>query len=69
MRMHVVPLQNLVVSEAAILDRRGLLPRAPPVLGNKTLNELLADGAARVDVDQKYPQAMGISTFLDRVAL
>ena len=69
MRMHVAPLQSLVASEATILDRQGLLPRAPPALGNKALTELLADGAIRVDVDRKYPQAVGISTFLDRVAL
>jgi hypothetical protein len=68
MRMHIAPFENLVTSEAAILDRRGLLPRAPAILGNKTLTELLAEGSARIDVDQKYPQAIGISTITGRVA-
>jgi hypothetical protein len=49
-RVHTRPLESLVVSEAAILDRQGLLPRAPAVLGNKTLTELLADGTVRVDI-------------------
>jgi hypothetical protein len=69
MRIHAKPLENLVASEAAILDRQSLLPRAPPSLGNKTLTELLAEGAVRVDIDQKFPQAMGISTIIDRVSL
>ena len=69
MRMHSTPLQNLVASEAAILDRQGLLPRAPAVLGNKTLTELLADGTVRGDIDSKYPQAVGISTIRNRTAV
>jgi hypothetical protein len=62
MRMHSAPLESLVASEAAILDRQGVLPRAPAVIGNKTLTELLADGTVRVNIDKKYPQAVGIST-------
>jgi hypothetical protein len=69
MRVHTRPLESLVVSEAAILDRQGLLPRAPAVLGNKTLTELLADGTVRVDIDGKYPQAVGVSTIRSRTAL
>jgi hypothetical protein len=69
MRMNIAPLQSLVASETAILDRQGLLPRAPAVLGNKTPTELLADGTAHVEIDPKYPQAVGISTIRYRVAL
>jgi hypothetical protein len=69
MRMNIAPLQSLVASEAAILDRQGLLPRAPRVLGKKTLTQLLADGAAQIEIDPKYPQAVGISTICNRVAL
>jgi Protein of unknown function (DUF4238) len=68
MRMHIAPFENLVAAEAAILDRQGLLPRAPSILGNKTLTELLVEGSARVEVDKKYPQAIGISTIIGRVA-
>jgi len=69
MRMHVAPFRSLVESETAILDRQGLLPRAPPVLGNKTPTELFADGAIQVEVDPKYPQAIGISTVRNRAAM
>jgi hypothetical protein len=55
MRMGTAPFENLVASEAAILDRQGLLPPAP--------------ASVRVKVDRKYPQAMGISTFRSRMAL
>jgi len=36
MRIHAGPLQSLVESEAAILDKQGLLPRAPASLGSKS---------------------------------
>ena len=68
MRIHVAPLQNLVASEVAILDRQGLLPRAPPSLGKKTATELLTDGTACVNIDPKFPQAVGISTILNWLA-
>ena len=68
MRMGTAPFENLVASEAAILDRQGLLPPAPATLGNKTLTELIANGTVRVRVDRKYPQAMGISTIRSRTA-
>ncbi len=69
MRIHIGPLESMMAAETAILDRQGLLPRAPPELGNKTATELLADGTARAIIDPKYPPAVGISTFRDRVAM
>jgi len=68
-RIHMAPLKNLVESEALILDRQGLLPRSPAILGNRTVAELLTDGAIQVDIDQKFPQAVGISTILGRTSL
>jgi hypothetical protein len=69
MRIHAGPLQSLVESEAAILDKQGLLPRAPMSLGSKSLPELLSSGAAIVDVDKKYPQALGINSILNHVSI
>jgi hypothetical protein len=69
MRMHTVPFENLAISEATILDRIGLLPQAPAKLGNKTLTELLANGSVQVNIDPKYPQALGVSTIWNRIAL
>jgi hypothetical protein len=69
MRIHTGPLQSLLVSEAAILDRQGLIPRAPPALGSKTLTELLNDKEVQIAIDPKYPQALGISSIIDRVSV
>ena len=68
MRIHTGPLKAVVESEAAILDRQGVLEKSPPSLGGKSLSELLADGTTRVVVDPKYPQAMGIANIFHHVS-
>lgn len=68
MRVHVAPLKNAVEALGMMLDSRGEIPRAPAVLGNKTLTELMASGEISVKVDQKYPQAMGISSIMHFVS-
>ena len=55
--------------EANILDQQGVLTKAPPALGSKSLSELLANGTLRFDVDQKYPQALGIDSIIGRVSI
>jgi hypothetical protein len=69
MRIHAGPLQSTLESEAAILDKQGLLPRAPPSLGSKTLTELLTDKEVGFTVDPKYPQALGINSISGRVSI
>ncbi|KAA0070455.1 DUF4238 domain-containing protein [Tardiphaga sp. P9-11] len=69
MRIHAGPLRAVVESEAALLERSGQIPRSPDILGNKLLTELLADGTLVVDIDGKYPQALGISTIIARVSV
>lgn len=69
MRIHAGPLRTLLESEAAILDKQGLIPKAPPSLGSKTLTELLTDKKVGFTVDPKYPQALGISSITDRVSI
>ena len=69
MRIHTEPLQSALESGAAILDRQGAIPRAPPSLGSKTLTELLADQEVHFSVDPKYPQALGISSIIGRVSI
>lgn len=69
MRIHTGPLQSQLESEAAILDKQGLIPRAPASLGSKTLTELLKEKKVEFTVDQKYPQALGISLITDRVSI
>jgi hypothetical protein len=43
--------------------------KAPASLGSKSLLELLADGTVRHKVDEKYPQALGISTVMGRMSI
>jgi len=69
MRIHTGPLKSQLQAEAAILDRQGLLPKAPAVLGSKTLSELLDDGTVHFEVDTKFPQAIGIDTIVSRVSI
>jgi hypothetical protein len=69
MRIHSGPLESLVMSEASILDRQGLLPKAPVSLGHATSSELLADGTMFVNVDKKFPQALGIDSIKKHVSI
>ena len=50
-------------SQAAI--ERGLIPPLPPELKGTDVEELFR--AIRVEIDPKYPQAIGISTILEQV--
>jgi len=68
MRLGIQPLDSLLRGTSEILDRQGRLGPAPAILGNKSLTELLADGTVHFDIDQKYPQAMGINTIIGRVS-
>jgi Protein of unknown function (DUF4238) len=43
-------------------------PVPPPELGGKELAELLESGEVKVEVDPKFPQAIGISNILQHVA-
>lgn len=69
MRIHSEPLQNAVRSTAAILDRQGKLPKAPPELEGKTLTELFEEGVAQSEIDPKYPQALGIIAVVGRTSI
>jgi hypothetical protein len=64
MRLGSGPLQATVQSTANLLDKRGEISPAPDVLGGKSMSELLAEGVVKIEIDPKYPQAMGISNAL-----
>lgn len=61
MRLFSGPLRASVEATAELLDRRGELPPIPPALGATTIKELFERQAVKVDVDPKFPQAIGIS--------
>ena len=64
MRLNTAPLRGALEATAAFLDRRGDLPLAPPELGNRTLSDLLAEGTVALNIDGRYPQAIGIGNIL-----
>jgi hypothetical protein len=68
MRIHSGPLKSTVEATAAIMDAKGLFSSPPPELGGASLSELLQSGALEVTIDPKYPQAIGISSILQRTA-
>ncbi len=68
MRVFSQPIKAMVETEVAAAEKLGLLPPPPEQLGGKRLAELLSTGDIEIAVDQKYPQAIGISTILQHVA-
>jgi hypothetical protein len=68
MRIHSRPLQASVETLAAFLDERNALPKSPESLGSRYLSELLAEGKVKIDIDPKFPQAIGIATIMGRIS-
>lgn len=69
MRIHSSALQGRVEKEAAALDSRGMLPPPPAQLAGLNLTEILKKGIVKVDVDPKFPQAIGIASILQNTAM
>ncbi|EAV43548.1 hypothetical protein SIAM614_02686 [Stappia aggregata IAM 12614] len=68
MRINTPMFAGSVQMMAGMLDRRGDLAAVPAELGGGTIGEMIADGRVVVNVDPKYPQAVGIGTIMDRVS-
>ncbi len=68
MRINIPMFAGGVHILAEMLDRRGELPQAPAELGGGTIGEMIADGRVVVNVDPKFPQAVGIGTIMDRIS-
>jgi len=69
MRIHSSALQGAVEMEATILDSQGLIPSPPPELSGMNLTEILNKGIVKVDVDPKFPQAIGIASIVKNTAM
>lgn len=69
MRIQSEPLKGSVEETARILDSKGSLPTPPPQLGGESLTELLRIGKVRVEIDPKYPQAIGIASILSHIVM
>lgn len=68
MRIQSAPLKSIVETTASLMEKQGLLPPPPVELGGASLTELLHDKTVEVQIDSKYPQAIGIASILKRVA-
>ncbi|KKB07145.1 hypothetical protein VE25_19100 [Devosia geojensis] len=68
MRINSTPVRGSVEILAAMVERRGDLQEPPPEMGEGTLVDMIEDGRVIVDIDPKYPQAVGIASIIDRVA-
>jgi hypothetical protein len=74
MRIQSGPLKSSVETVAAMMEARGLIPPPPKDLKElglrgESLVELLGTGEAKVEVDPKFPQAIGISSIRRSLAI
>ena len=69
MRIGSEPRKKEVEILASILDAHNALPPPPPALAGKTLTERLRSGGAKIVIDPKFPQAIGIANILKLTAL
>ncbi len=69
MRVFSEPLRAMVETMAVHADKGGLIPRPPKELGGESLAELLRSGDIKIEVDPKYPQAVGINSVMQHVAV
>lgn len=67
MRIHSEQLRNVAEVTAKKIDAKGLIPPPPPVLGGTSLTELIENGSILVNIDPKFPQAIGITQILKLV--
>ena len=64
-RHQLTPIREMLEMATLAYDKRGLLPRAPPELGCVTVSDLIAGGEIKLEMDGKYPQAIGISSVVE----
>lgn len=64
MRLHSEILRVQVDATGRVAEKRGILPPPPDILGASSFSELIDKGIINIVIDQKYPQAMGISSIM-----
>jgi hypothetical protein len=68
MRILAQPMKAVVETIAIIADEHGALPMSPEALGGRSISEILQSGDIEIEVDPKYPQAIGIQSIMKNVA-
>ena len=69
MRIKSEYLKGVVEEFTKMADRQGIFPVPPPELAGEYLTDLIMSGKVNVEIDQKYPQAIGISSILKHTSL
>jgi Protein of unknown function (DUF4238) len=64
MRINAGPLRGVVETTANIIAESGGMPKAPDVISGDAISELLGDGSVVINIDEKYPQAIGITNVM-----
>lgn len=64
MRIKSAYLKSMVEEVSQMADKQHLFPALPPELAGESLSQLIKDGKVNVDIDHKYPQAIGINSIL-----
>jgi Protein of unknown function (DUF4238) len=63
------PLRSFLMTREVILERKGLFEETPEAFGGRSLSDLLADGTVKIKIDQKFPQALGINSVIQRTSI
>ena len=64
MRIKSEYLKSMVEEVNQMADKQNLFPALPPELVGESLSQLRKDVKVNVDIDHKYPQAIGINSIL-----
>lgn len=66
-RTHKEWLAKLVEIETIHAEKAGLLPPRPSAIAHTSLSDMFETGVIKVDIDGKYPQALGIASILESI--
>jgi hypothetical protein len=67
MRLQSVPMKHILEETARSLDSKEKLPKPPAELTQKSFTELMDGGEISIQVDPKYPQAVGMTSILSLI--
>jgi hypothetical protein len=65
MRLQSEPLRSVVEETGRRIETKGEISPPPPALGGASFTDLLDRGIVQINVDPKYPQAIGIAQILN----
>jgi hypothetical protein len=69
MRLFAEPLRVAVEATAAIMEAHGRFPPPPEELKRASLADLIRDGSVEIQIDHKFPQALGVTQVMELVRM